>query len=391
MCIENSNITTLDYVVVLLFLVISGNPITVFTSDWLYIIVSIILVIISLSTKKKIFDNFLFRWMMGFVFVFICQAAVGELVSIPADINFLSKIYSCFLVASILGVKFRYVYMRVMVLLSLISLPLFFINYIGIEFSGIRFDRYVSLVLYNYIPKSQFIDMRNAGMFWEPGAFQGYILLVPLLYTNSIQQFYKTYKKESFILFLALLSTMSTTGYLTFGVFIFLVLFKNVKNPFLRVVSIVSIICISMWMFNSLDFIGGKIVSEYNNAMSMSNGDISWTRMGSAQIDLLNIARHPIIGNGFIMEQKYPGIGELMAGAGNGFTGVINSFGIPLMLMFFITIYRNAPSEKSYFKLVFLVIYIMLLNGEYFLNYPFFWIVIFLIYPSNRNFMYIKG
>lgn len=384
--LDNSNVSKFEYLLVLLFLIISGNPITNFTSEWLYIITMSVLFCYAIIQNKPVRSNAMVKWIVGFFVIFVAQAISGELVSYNADINFSAKLYSCFLLASIIGDKFRYVYMKIMVMISFISFPLFAINYIGMEFGGIRFDRYVSLILYNYIPRSQFIEMRNCGMFWEPGAFQGYLMLVPLLYIGNIVEFFRAYKKECYILIVALLTTMSTTGYLALLLLLLLVVVKNVKNSILRIVAVVIMIIASQWAFNNFDFIGSKILGQYENAKSMSTGEVSWTRMGAAQVDIENIARHPLIGNGFLMEQKYLGIGELMAGAGNGFTGVINSFGIPFILIFLYFVYKRAPSISSYDKMIFLVIYILLLNGEYFLNYPLFWIVLFLIYPNYPSY-----
>lgn len=378
-------INRLEYVLVFLFLVISGNPIVKFMGEWVYVLAVIVLVIIASIRKCNLSNRFLIRWVIGLLILFACQYLINEMVSLPANINFIAKLYLCFLMSQIFGQKFRFVYMRVMVFLSLISIPLFAINYVGIEFPGLRFDRYVSWGVYNYIPISHFASMRNCGMFWEPGAYQGYIILVPLMYIGNIKQFYNENKRSVCLLITALLTTMSTTGYLTFSLLIVMILFKNVKSLALRVIVVTGTVCLSIWSFNYFDFLGDKLTSEYNNAISMSSNEVSWTRMGSAQIDIQNISRHPIVGNGFLMDQKYPGIGELMAGAGNGFTGVFNSFGIPFMLIFLYCVYRKAPSKSKYDKFVFLIIYIMLLNGEYFLNYPFFWIVLFAFYSPVKN------
>lgn len=373
-------ISRLDYVLVFFFLVISGNPVVRYIGDGVYIMAVIMLVVIAAMRKCRLSSKFFIRWIIGLSLLFMCQFLSGEMISLPANINFIAKFYSCFLIAEILGEKFRYVYLRVIVFISVISIPLFVINYIGIEFPGLTFDRYVSWGVYNYIPVSHFESMRNSGMFWEPGAYQGYLLLVPLMYIGNIKQFFKENKRISFLLIAALLTTMSTTGYLTLFLLIVMILLKNIKNVALCGIVITGIILLSIWSFNYFDFLGEKLTSEYNNAISMEAHEISWTRMGSAQIDIQNISRHPIIGNGFLMDQKYPGIGELMAGAGNGFTGVFNSFGIPFVLIFLYFVYRKAPSNSQYDKFVFLVTYIMLLNGEYFLNYPFFWIVLFVSY-----------
>lgn len=384
--IDNCGVGKFEYLLVFILLFVSGNPIAELLGEWIHILFMVFLFLCATICHKPVSNSVSIKWALIFIVIFLAQAVSVERVSFNADINFLAKLYSCFLLALFLGEKFRYAYMKIMVILSLISLPLFAINFIGIEFGGLSYSRYVSLILYNYIPVSQFIEMRNCGMFWEPGAFQGYLMLVPLLYIGNIKDFFCLYKKECIILIAALLTTMSTTGYLAFALLLSLVLFKNIKNILAKFFLVGSVILVSLYAFENFDFIGEKLLGQYENSKTISHGEVSWSRMGAAQIDFYNIMRHPFVGNGFLMEQKYYGLGDLMAGAGNGFTGVINSFGIPFMLLFLYAVFRNAPSKSSYDKMIFLVIFLMLLNGEYFLNYPFFWVVLFMIYPQSQGF-----
>lgn len=381
--IENLDIGKFDYLLVFLLLVLSGNPITYYIGEWLYVIIALLMLMyIFIKSKPWISSDFLRVTTIVFI-VFIFQFICIEQVSLPANINFFARIYCGFLIVNLVGEKFRYAYFQLMTGISSISLVLFGFNYIGLNFPGFHFDRYISVVIYNYLTKTA-DGVRNCGMFWEPGAFQGYILLVAMLYISDIKKLWMKHHRECIILIMALVTTFSTTGYVTFAILMFLLVIKNVHNPIYKVLMIIAVVIASIYAFNTLEFLGNKMMGEFTKAQKISHGDISWTRMGSAQIDLKNIERHPFVGNGFLMEQKYKGIGNKMAGAGNGFTGVINSFGIPFMIFFLSNLFRKIPSNDNYEKACFLILFILLLNGEYFLNYPLFWSLLFVIYPQNE-------
>lgn len=372
-----------EYLMVFVLIFLSGNPLGGLLSEGRYIIAAVLMLFYWVSTDKGRLPKGLQKWIVGFAILFIFQIVFIERYSLPAYINFLARLIFVFLVVRSVGDRFRAVYTRVMCFIAMISLPLFLANYAGLEFDGYHIDRYVSVFFYNYIPLERSDQgMRNCGMFWEPGAFQGYLLLIPLMYISNLREFYKYNKRVCYILIAALLTTFSTTGYVALLTLIVLTSLQFSRNMFVKILSIALLCFGAFYAYNNVEFLGNKINGELNNAQNIQRGEISWTRMGSAQIDWWSIQRHAIVGNGFVMEQKYPGLGELMNGAGNGFTGAVNTFGIPLMIIFLFSVLKTAPSTRLYEKYVFLLIYVLVLNGEYFLNYPLFWAMPFIIYPN---------
>lgn len=114
-----------------------------------------------------------------------------------------------------------------------------------------------------------YIYPRNAGPFWEPGAFQGFILiaLIMLLYYKNM---IKLYKWKILILVLTLITTQSTTGYIILSLIciffwndilkLFSVKkekFKSVKKMFLLPLISICIIFVVYFIFNS-DTINNK-------------------------------------------------------------------------------------------------------------------------------------
>ena len=380
----NQKISLVEYIIMFLIICISGNPLFIYTeSKYVYAFSMILILILCITRGKKISSQSLFFWVISSISLFICQNILLEHTSINAELNFITRLYTAFLTASIFGYRFREVYFKVMVAICAISLPLFLLNTVGLGF-GYEHDRYQTVLFYNSIKTSVYNHTsRNSGMFWEPGAFQGFIMLVFLFYSNNLRQFWNNYRKESVILLLALLTTKSTTAYLVFGIFLFgIVLLNKKQNVFLKVFFLMLLITMSFYAM-SLEFMGDKIAMQYEEAMSIQKGDVSWNRMGAMVIDIDNIKRHPIIGNGFMDRSRYGILGEYMRGTGNGFTGAINMFGIPFIIMYLIAVYKNQTYIPKERRLLFVFVISLLLTGEYFLNYPFFWSLLFVKIPNT--------
>lgn len=373
------HISWLEYMVMFYMLCISGNPLFIYAeSKFLYAISALAIGGLCVVKRKLLSNKKIFFWLFCSCVLFLLQYIQLELTSLNADLNFIARLYIAFLSVSFLGHKFREAYFKVMVVVALISLPCFLIQLSGFSF-GYEVDRYKTILFYSFMKGE-----RNAGMFWEPGAFQGYIMMVPLLFSNQLKQLWKKHKSGCVILLIALLTTQSTTGYIAFASFFFLTILVNgkISNMLKGVLLSISVIGFTyMW---TQDFMGEKITEQYEHAKNMQKGEISWDRLSVMYIDFYNIKRHPFIGNGFMDEARYGIWGEYMRGAGNGFTGAMNMFGIPFMFLFFISLFRNLSYVPITNRLIFIFIVVLLLNGEYFLNYPLFWSLLFIKNPKNE-------
>lgn len=368
------HISWLEYMVMFYMLCISGNPLFIYAESKLLYALSLIMFWgLCLIKKKHLYNRNLGLWLFGSCMLFLLQYLLLDLTSLNADINFIARLYIAFLCASFFGVKFREVYFKVMVALCIVSIPCFILQLNGFRL-GYEVDRYRSILVYSFLNNGE----RNAGMFWEPGAFQGFIMMVPLLYSNKLKMLWKTHKKGCVILLLALLSTQSTTGYIAFAAFLFFTILLNGKINVLLKSCLIAVSIIVFTYVWAQDFMGEKIMEQYEHAQNMQQGEVSWDRMSVMYIDFYNIQRHPLIGNGFMDKSRYGILGEYMRGAGNGFTGAINMFGVPFMLLYFIGIFRNFSSFSKSNRYVLIFVFILMLNGEYFLNYPLFWSLLFI-------------
>lgn len=370
-----------------LLLCLSGNPFfpEVFT-EWIYIVFAGVLFFMHSGklTADRLRLNAFRKWMIGFIVLFVAQFIFISPVSIPADINFLAKFCIAFIIPCILGEKFRYAYFKAITFTAAVSL-VFFIIYVTTGWhTGLQIGRNYSILIYNHVIGNLDYDgiIRNSGMFWEPGAFQGYINLVSLMFINELKQLWKQERLSCIILLLALITTFSTTGYVVFMFIIGSVFIKETRNVIVKGIVGTTIVAGVIYAITSFDFLGEKMQGQFENAATLQYGEVSWNRFGAAVVDSYEIARSPITGNGFMMDARYPKLGELMAGSGNGFTGAVNMFGIVAMFFYFLHLFKRAPGISITDKFIFSVAVILLLQGEYFLGYPMFWALIFLRYPK---------
>lgn len=333
------------------------------------------------------------RWTIFLIVIFIGQAITLKAIGILASANYIFKLLGAIFVTSILGEKFPFVYIKLISVLSFISLVLWGFNLIGVQFPYFyKFDNGLeSLIIYTQGVPDHLISnssvLRNNGMFWEPGAYAGYIMLVFFLFINHLDYLWQKYKREVIILFAALVSTFSTTGYIVMAFVIFVFLSGRFKNKIsFSIISLVSIV-LFLYIFNSVNFMGDKMRNEYANAVSMNNGEYASSRMGSLVMDLNYIKMHPIFGNGLLNETRFSQHMDILQGssigAGNGFSGEIAYFGIPFMLVFLAAIYNN-PTVCVKKRWIILLLFILQMQGEYYMNYP-----LFLIFPFvfffNKN------
>lgn len=375
--------TKTDYIVAFLFLCVSGNPLFLYGTEWSAIILLGVMLFVCIAHHSKLFSKELLIWLGGLIILFSLQYITLPRVSVAANVSFISKIYLAFLVIAFLGEKFRYTYLRLMYWLSIVSLC-FFVIQILIEPIGFSFGRYKTLFIFNTIPSGSGLG-RNSGMFWEPGAFQGFLILVPLLYFNNLKFLWNSYRKECVVLIITLLTTQSTTGYIALTVILAYVLAMSNVHILTKYFLICFIGIGIVLMFTQLSFLEDKITDEYAATIALKEGELSWSRMGSFYLDYQNILHHPFIGNGFLMEMRYGALGRHLNGISNGFTGAINMYGIVTVLFYYICVYRRLKNYNRIQRVLFLATIIILLNGEYYMSYPLFWGLVFIDYSLQYD------
>lgn len=369
---------------VFLLLFFSGNPIS-FISAFEYLRLAICMALFAYTFIDKTTRYFIpsAKFFFGLVCViFLLQIYRLSYFSYPAAVNILSKWFLGLFIIRKLGTRFRITYMKVMYFISIVSFIGVFLSMTG-YYPGIPVNenKYLTLFFHN-IHNTNTFSTRNSGMFWEPGAFQGYLIMVPLMFIDNLSLLWKRYKKQCVILIIALLSTFSTTGYIAFAMVLMYYVTMKLRNKFARVILVPVLLFSLLYAYSNLDFLGAKIDKHIERATS---GNITVDRLGSAILDWHYIQKHPLIGNGLADITRYEDhmmYKELIGGFSNGFTDVVAKFGIVFIIAYFILLYRSLPFKKMD-RLFVCVMIILLLQGEYFMDYPLYGALPFLMIRTN--------
>lgn len=373
-----------DYLWIFILLCISGNPLftQVVIAKYLYGISLLLFGVYLLLIKHRFIplDGKIMVMMIFIIMIVALQIVILKNISLLADINFLVKILIGYFIVNDLSNRFPLIYLKVITFVAFISLVVYCYVIITHDASGIVVANSRSILFYTFNMSENMVSNRNAGMFWEPGAFQGYILLVPLMFINKLEILWTRYKKNCIILLLALLTTESTTGYITLIFILSYLLLAKIKRLWVKTIFLPLFIIGVYYAYTSLDFMSEKIEREYlmTTELSVATGDYSFSRLGAAVTDWHHIKQHPIIGNGFTIKGRYGLTTQDIVAFGNGFTGIINILGIPFILLYFTLLFMNSPMKK-FDTVFFSIIILLLLQGEQFMEYPIFLSLPFLV------------
>ena len=389
----------ISYLYIFLLLAFSGNPFFSFGGDNLYTQFIFVTLVVFLSVihldyfrlnNKEVLPFF---WYIGlYILLFIIQVINLKFVSIQGAVGFILKITLGYIVARFLGEQLKLYYFNAIYFLSLISLIGFSLSLADFEFPNFlneSRETIKSMVVYTENKSDIKQGIRNSGMFWEPGAFAGYICLLFLLFLGQFKHLFRQNKFRLIIILTALITTFSTTGYLVFFLIVMITITKEyLKRHFiLGSVLITSLIMIGFLIYSNTSFLSEKITYQYETLQDLS-GDYSSTRFGALAFDMHYIKKNPITGNGMHESTRYidhPWLQKEHLGHGNGFSNFIASMGFFGIAIFMVYLVRY----KTKYRWIFLLCIIALLQGEQYLNFPLFLSLPFFFIHENRNTSYL--
>jgi len=400
--IFKTNVSLIEYLPLFIFLCFSGNPI--FTngtySKNLLIIYAIVLSFIVFEYVGQKIPLRLQERLVTIILIIIVLSIFQQIslgfVSYKGVLALILKILVglfTFLYYQQKGIDFLHLYIKLVALLVIISIPFFILNqfyYGGISVSG---DLQKSMILYTpFNPNNKYDGIRNSGMFWEPGAFSGYLLLALVFVAiKNGKLLIGQYKKEVLLIIFGVFTTLSTTGYLILGIIVILYFWQHYKYGKFIIVPV--LIGVMSYAYLNLEFLNKKIEHQFFEALEMKKGDIVVTRFGSFLMDLKYIKAKPLIGNGLDTKTRFrfnPSITKDNIGLSNGMSSFIAYWGIPFFLFWMYCVYRFALSFSGSITtaIISLFLIFLLLQGETFLNFPLF--LSFLVLPFNNKRVKIK-
>lgn len=358
------------YFLTFILLSLSGNPFFVAqdsVNKSLIISISILFPILIFKIfKHEIF--YFYKYMSLYIILYVLQAIFVSVFDLSSTLFIVLKTWVGFLFLMILNRKFIFYYINLISIIAAISLLGYLYNtYIGL-IPGIPLAQIAnSLIIYTQLFgtwSGEFIQ-RNSGMFWEPGAFGGYLNLA--IFFMIISKQFWTDRLKTVVIVAALFTTYSTTGYVVF--FFQVILFININEKFktLRIPVLLLFLIAASYYFYQLDFLQQKLSAETSKDVTEEGRLNSYSRYADILLD--NI----LIGISYTS--------KLNTG-GNGFTWHLASVGIIGTIYYYIMIFVNGVKSLGRRNiLIFVFITILLLQGEGFLMYPLFLAFPFIKFP----------
>lgn len=315
--------------------------------------------------------------MAFFLFLCLCHLIAFDFVSWEGVLGFLLKLviaYSALHYYHSRKESFELIYVRVMATLSMLSLPLFALNFF--RHVGIQLEKTTQKSTFFYTSHDTTAEfVRNSGMFWEPGAFAGYLILAFLFMVALNGRFQiGPYKRQFLWLFVGILTSLSTTGYLVFGLIAAVYFLTNYSFGKFIIAPLFGVLMVSA--FSNLDFLQAKILEQYEEATEMGRYDVSNTRFGALNMDLEYIKSSPWFGNGLHYSTRYrfhPWVTEDI-GHGNGMSNYVAFWGAPIFIFWLwaVYIFFKRKLANGLLAATSLLIILLMLQGEQFLNHPLF-------------------
>jgi len=385
-----------DFWLMLLLLALSGNP--VFASpEPNRILVPILAVILGarVLARRKRSKKYRMVPVMAF-FAFLVAVQAVHFMSLPLFtlVGLFCRLAVAYELVVLIS-NFAGTYIRAMLALAILSMVFFFTNLagaaVGLDIAGAtqRFALPAATntgswtILVHSFSEDPLDATRNAGMFWEPGAFAGYLCLALVFLCLLRQRFSKrAFYMRFAILSGCLLTTQSTMGYVAFALIILLaglsarqVKLRAKAGP---IVAAASVLVAFAVLFANQSFMLPKIEQSVLQSTTQYG---SWQadRLGSLIFDFNYISARPLTGWGISDDTRLaldPDLGgAALTGRGNGMSDFAAKFGIPALLLWIYCFYRvllaRVPGRAILAVTGTLVILIML-NDECFLNYPLF-------------------
>jgi hypothetical protein len=397
----------IQYLIVIILICFSGDqPFTGGArSEELLIAFFIFLLVLYFTRKKSPLAFSDLSVIFLFLMILAVQALSFSFFPLVTIAGFIMRLFIGFAAVRLVD-NFPRIYINVMYVICIVSLcfyiPEQLFHAVGRDFASL-FMPIVNLVgkvflflnaedahilIYNFErPKEVH---RNAGIFWEPGAFAGYILLA-LIFLGLKKDSYEKrfYMSRFYMMLITLLTTLSTMGYLVCSVVLMIhyrlgsrTVAANLGWLFIIVMTFPLLVYGAIRIWN-LDFMGQKINHQYQQAAPRAEYS-QMNRIGSLLLDLEYIKRRPFFGWGINPKTHFaldPRDMFITKGRGNGFTGFIHAFGLLGFWGFIAAAWKGLYilSGNNFFRSFLAVAAILLmLNGEAYLNFPLFLGLMFL-------------
>ena len=344
------------------------------------------------KTRKCCLNNKLFRTVLLLTFIVLLQT-----IFFNGDFNTTSKyllalfcvmIMSCYLYK---GKRFADLYIKIVCLLSVISLLFWCIDFIpqGHSFlldigemlpqlgwenmratrEGSTANMSYSLYLYTVYFIDNLSIPQNTGPFWEHGIFCIYLVIA--FYLNAIRE-NKIFTKYNIIFITTIITTFSSSGYVVLIIAMAFIILQRGGLTFRKII-LLSLLLVGTYYISSLDFMTEKITE---NAMSTQES----SRFFAMVYHWQQIVKSPFIGYGPYLNRVFSNL----VMSPNGWTQLLRIWGIPFSVYLLIAFYRGIGNffkdnrnssliRLGFFVIVMTAVFPQTLSVSYFYFFLFFY------------------
>ena len=351
MLINQSKIT--DYLLVYLMIAFSGVPFFYKAHIAMMLAFMVFPFCVFVYRKRKI-DRFLLYYLLVVLVVQVGQMVKFYEFPLQTYLGMYVRIFLGYFVIKSVGRKTVDYYVNILVFSVLTGSVFYLLTYVSpiesfledsvaplfenpfIKKSEYRYWPTVILYTFNSQGEGLMWLKRNSGPFWEPGAFSGF-LIVALLF--NIIRTGKLVNHKNMLLMLGIVSTFSTSGLIVLVAVVIFYMVLN-KDAIKRLILVPIIVSLGMMAFFSVGILGDKVIRKMNYTNKTYN-----TRFKSAELDIKDFLKNPLLGMGRNKETRFRGVTEARTiHRNNGITNHLAMYGGIIFLLYFyltyLTFYR---------------------------------------------------
>lgn len=355
--------------------------------------------------KRTLNITFLFFIVVLFA-ITLLQALKFQFFPIVTGVGLLIMVTNAYLIVKNLEDKFIPYYINLLYYLAIISLVIYFsmliippikVLYSHItpifhlfNFSG---SGHKSILVYNFGTNPLGAHFRNSGPFWEAGAFAGYLIIAYMFHFLKVQEITN---KKNMVFLIAIVTTLSTTAFLALFIFFFFFYFKKIKNFLFKVSSVIIIIMIGIFAYNTLDFLGEKIESQWQMAQEKGiHKSNNSQRFLNILRDINSLKGHEFVGRGGNNKTRFdldPEGGFVIPTV--GLTDVMVKYGIPFFILILFFLYRSVclylkqlNHQNLLYCLGIILAILTTLVSEVYFAFSMYWSLLFMqfVYRGNEE------
>ena len=381
-----------DWLLVLMTILLSGC--VFFTMKYRIITTALFFVVAIFNLwlrHKKITKGSLLVLLAAFIILFVSYIANAQIlfISNAADyiITFIQITAVCIMVNVLNQGDFQNKYVSIMRVICAISLVCFVVQ--------TQFTELVSLISSKDLVSNftiswfhtwgwNYIFSRNAGPFWEPGAFQGFIFIA-VLFVFKREDLRKNYM--TLLLFLiTIITTMSTTGYILLAIAAMYFMFLSLKGSTKKTRDNLAFIIRCVVLLAGLILLFQFILKSQAISEKFINSNQSYNiRISDIQNGLNVVFQRPLFGFGIMSNDLISAWKEFGSASNSvGVFAILQYFGVffgLVILSAYVISLRKAYRPLN--PVVVLLMFLVITMTECTLTFPVY--VIFIFYNLNSK------